>query len=329
MSPILYDNHLFCVTRLLAGIYVHDVEFAELFQTDPYLRHSSAKLPLLSDDSLWAAATVANWGQKITASLSGLNMPESQLHSPKETVDHPFPSNSTLWSNSFHTYLELEVLATSASHLKDKAHDSTEQKYLEDAMMSFYESHIRPDRRRTPDPYCFPVLWHSIYLSLYADINHLELAIGKEGPIEAQNHTASVRSWASSPNGQRCALHAALILRALENERIGTEPPIHIPRIIFRAALVWFCFTNFGSDVPDSPRLVEYLELEKIGVNCQSLLFEANGFKHFRPTTPESSTFCGLLDMLERVGHWRISQLFSSILKLLLSDAKDNERVAR
>jgi hypothetical protein len=194
--------------------------------------------------------------------------------------------------------------------------------------MSFYESHIKPDRRPTPDPYCLPVLWNSTFFSLYADINRLELVIGKEGLAEAQQHIPYVRSWASSPDGQRCALHAFLILRELEQERIGTEPPIHIPRIIFRAAIVWFCYTTFGSDTQHYRQNADFPELERIGINAQSLLFEGHGFKLFRPSTSESSTFCGLMDLLQRVGHWGISQLLSSILGLLISDVKADERCA-
>lgn len=245
------------------------------------------------------------------------------MRSPGTTASHVLPL-STPPSNDFRFYVELEGLAASAIEAKISPHDSKQQKSFEGTLMTFHQSHIRSNRGQTPDPYCLPVLWHSIFVSLYTDINRLELVIGKEGFTEAQNHVAYARSWASSLDGQRCALHAALILRELEQHNVGTEPPIHVPRIIFRATLVWFCYTNFGSDTANSHQSVEFPELQKIGVNASRLLFEANGFKLAHPTTSDSSTFCGLADMLSRVGHWGVSQLFASIVNLLLPSVKDN-----
>lgn len=180
------------------------------------------------------------------------------------------------------------------------------------------------------DPYCLPILWHSIFFSLYANIDHLELVIGKEGFDEAQRHVDCVRDWASSSDGQRCALHAALILRELGLENLRTEPPLHVPRIIFRAALIWFCYIKFGVDTAVNLRqTVEFPELSGIGINSETLLFEANGFKLFRPTISESSTFCGLVDILPRIGHWGTCRLFNSILKLLLPEVKEDEMYAK
>ncbi|OQE42909.1 hypothetical protein PENCOP_c003G07360 [Penicillium coprophilum] len=314
--------------RLLAGIHIHDVEISELFLTDTYLRHSPEKLPPLSDDDLWAATTVEIWSEKIRSRLSGSSMHETHSRPPDTTAGQAPLQSSPISSSGFHAYLELEGLGTSAIEAND-TNSSTQRQYCEDNLIAFHESHIGPSKGHNEDPYCLPVLWHSIFFSLYANANRLELVIGKEGFTESQHHIAYARSWASSPDGQRCALHAALILRELEQKNIGTEPPIHIPRIIFRAALIWYCYTRFGSDTANSQQNLEFPELQKIGLDHQRLLFEANGFKASRPTTAESSTFCGLMDILPRAGHWGISQLFSSILDLLLPDVKDDERYSR
>ena len=260
-------------------------------------------------------------------------LPDSDIYKarsrpPDTTADQAPLQLSRLSSDGFHVYLELQALSTSAAEARN-TNSPTRRQSCEDTLMVFHESHVSPKTEHTPDPYCLPVLWHSIFLSLYANINRLELVIGKEGFTESQNHVAYARSWASSPDGQRCALHAALILRELKQKKIGTEPPIHIPRIIFRAALIWFCYTRFGSDTASSQQDVEFPELQNIGLGTQSLMFEANGFKASRPTTAESSTFCGLVDILRRAGHWGISQLFASLLDLLLPDVQDDEKYAR
>ncbi|KAJ5798662.1 uncharacterized protein N7503_006167 [Penicillium pulvis] len=316
--------------RLLAGVHVHDVEISELFLTDPYLRHSPKRLPPLSDDDLWAATTVEDWSQKMMSRLSSSknHIYGTHLHPPETIVNEATLSSSAPPKSDFHNYLELEGLAASAIEAKNTS-DPTERRSFENILINFHKLHISPNRGHKVDSYCLSTLWHSIFFSLYADINRLELAIGKEGFAEAENHVEHVRSWASSQDGQCCALHAALILRELEKENIGTEPPMHIPRIIFRAALVWFCYTRFGTDTTDSRLTMQSSALQRIGVNCQRLLFEANGFKVLRPTASESRTFSGLVDILSRAGHWGISQLMWSILNLLLPDVKDEERYVR
>ncbi|KAF4770861.1 hypothetical protein HAV15_012907 [Penicillium sp. str.  len=314
--------------RLLAGIHIHDVEISELFLTDTYLRHSPEKLPPLSDDDLWAATTVEDWSGKIMSRLPGSSMHETHSRPPDTTVDQAPLQLFPLSSNGLNAYLELEGLGTCAAEANN-TNSPTQRQYCEDNLMNFYESHIGLNKEHSPDPYCLPVLWHSIFFSLYSNANRLELVIGKEGFTESQNHVAYARSWASSPDGQRCALHAALVLRELEQQNIGIEPPIHIPRIVFRAALIWFCYTRFGSDTATPQQNLEFPELQKIGLNHQRLLFEANGFKTSRPTTADSSTFCGLVNILPRAGHWGISRLFASILDLLLPDVKDDERYGR
>ncbi|OJK03482.1 hypothetical protein ASPACDRAFT_111274 [Aspergillus aculeatus ATCC 16872] len=107
----------------------------------------------------------------------------------------------------------------------------------------------------------------------------------------------------------------------MDQTSFGVEPPIHIPRVVFRAALVWFCYTTFGSDAldADQPALV-FPRLTRLGINCQQLLFEANGFSVSRPRASGSSTLCALVDCLRRIGHWEISRRFTTILSVLLPD---------
>ncbi|KAJ5757372.1 uncharacterized protein N7511_006066 [Penicillium nucicola] len=315
--------------RLLAGIHVHDIEISELFLADPYFRHSPSKLPPLSDDDLWLAKTSKEWAHKMTFHISHSQSYASNSRPLTRSADEPRLSNSISPFNGFSTYLELGSLAASAVEAKS-TNNTAQQNFYEDAMVNFYDSKIASRGSQTTETYFLTVLWHSAFISLYADTNCIELAIGKEGLAESELHREHIREWASSTNAQRCALHATLILHELQKSPIGTEPPLHVPRIVFRAALIWFCYTEFGSTMSiNRHSSVEFPELQKIGINCQRLTFEANGFKVLRPTISESSTLCGLLDILPRVGHWGISRLFASILNLLVPDTKDDERFPR
>lgn len=285
----------------------------------PFLRHSVAKLPDVAEDGLWEASTAEEWGRELerltTASAlsDGPLTPSGSDISSRRQVKGRYPSSPC----GLREYLELETIAASVMEKRNSCSIRTSE-YCE-VLMSFYEAYLR---RETKDLYFLQILWHYIFISVFVDIDRLELAVGREGFETAQGHWDYVRQWASSADGQRCALHGALILRHLEGISLGAEPPIHIPRAMFRAALIWFCYSEFVGEAPGIlPNVMDFPELSKLGVNCQRVLFEANGFKSLRPKALESSTFCGLVDILERIGHWGISRKFASILRLLVPSA--------
>ena len=180
------------------------------------------------------------------------------------------------------------------------------------------------ENNHTAEKFSLPVLWHSVCISLFVDINRLELAVGKSGYEQAQAHRSYAHDWACSMAGHRCALHGALILRHLESTALATEPAIHVPRVAFHAALVWFSYCEFGRGSSGVlPATAYFPELSELKLNCQRLLFEANSFKSVRPNVEECRTFYALIDMLERIGHWGISHKFAAILRVMLSETAE------
>ncbi|KAL2837465.1 hypothetical protein BJY01DRAFT_44939 [Aspergillus pseudoustus] len=338
--------------RIAAALHIHDVEIAELFITDPYLRHSTAKRPVLCSDELWIASTAETWSKLMVQHLastqgaervSGLSHPPALRAAPR-----------------FHAYLELEAMSASIIEGKNMPpenetdHDRHLNEPLPNHVVSiltgFYTCHIKPyhhhQRERTAaDPFCLLALWHGVFISLCTDIDSLEIAIGREGSRQATSPriTNYVRAWANSAQGQRAALHAALILRHLEQLPLAAEPPIHVPRIIFRAAIAWYCYAKYYQ--PASSRLQQqhphqqpssggtgtvqhFPELKGMEVNCHKVLFEASGSRSGarRSVMAESTTFCGLVDLLQRMGHWGLSANLAGILKLLLPGPDKEER---
>jgi hypothetical protein len=107
---------------------------------------------------------------------------------------------------------------------------------------------------------------------------------------------------------------------------LGVEPAIHVPRALYRAATVWYAYTEFGrdpdtsfSEIPPSPD-INFPELSFLKLNSEVLLFEANGYRTSKPKTSESSTLCGLVDLLHRIGHWGLSRIFAEQLSFLLKE---------
>ncbi|KAL2825361.1 hypothetical protein BDW59DRAFT_179915 [Aspergillus cavernicola] len=308
--------------RIAAALHIHDVEMAELFVTDPYLRHSSPKRPFLCDDELWAATTAEEWSKLMTHRLTSLQAVDYDNASPKTT-------------SRLHAYLELEGIAASIleSRSLEFGSDILQEPadYVTPTLIRFYMFHIKPYQKEY-DQFCLLALWHSIFISISTNIDYLELAIGKEGSRQANSPliTEYLRTWANSPNGQRAALHAALILSHLEQLPLATEPPIHVPRVIFRAAIAWYCYTKYQPTSEQSQqqttRILQFPELKEMNVNCQKVLFEAKGSRSGRSAMAESSTFCGLVDLLQRMGHWGLSMRLAGILRLLLPDIDEEER---
>ena len=91
-------------------------------------------------------------------------------------------------------------------------------------------------------------LWHYTWISLYVDLNVLELAIGREGPDLSRSTIDYVDSWASSNESLRCLLHAWLLQDYIVRMPTGPFFAIHIPRILFSAAVIWHCFITYCPD---------------------------------------------------------------------------------
>ncbi|KAE8374198.1 hypothetical protein BDV26DRAFT_300374 [Aspergillus bertholletiae] len=311
--------------RIAAGIRIHDLEISKLFLTDPYMRNAASELPVLAEDDLWSAPRAVDWKKAITPHL--LDPRSGDICGQPPTPTAPASKKaSASWVHAFQDTFELDAISSSIQEARASGSD-VERKHNDASLIKFYEAHIAARRGQALYNYGLRISWHSSFIALYADINQLELVIGREGFDEAQLHIADVRKWACSENGSRCALHAAMILRELEHVDLGSEPPIHIPLMIFRAAIIWYCYTTFGTDTPDTVRRpLNFPELSNLGIDCQKLLFEANGFKASRPTSSDSYTFCGLVDMLQRIGHWGISRRFASILAVLLPNVVEDER---
>ncbi|GFF99303.1 uncharacterized MFS-type transporter C1271.10c [Aspergillus udagawae] len=341
--------------RIAAGLYIHDIELAQLSFSDPFLGSGLSKLPPISDENLWAAPTAEAWATALTGPLS--NLTNGSTYSPLEAPAH-IPSAPGTPNNRLYAYLELQRMAVSiiqgrsSGDFSQRQHHRQQQHQQQQhttSLITFYNTYIlTPHRRKPPpaDPYLLPALWHSLFISLSTDLNRLELVIGREGHHEAQRHTDYAHAWARSPDGLRSALHASMILHELEAASLAAELPIHAPRILFRAAIAWFCYTKYGapgsgdanadanSDAnvqrtgSSSPSTMpalhrqfgQFPEFHILPVAPPQVLYEVTGLRSFRPNTPETGTFRRFVDVLQRVGHWGVSRNYAYLLSLLFPE---------
>lgn len=229
----------------------------------------------------------------------------------------PSPIDSGIQKPQIFTiYCELEGISAlilesrELGTLSETAHDR------EMALLRFHDDYIDSALAMDTDTFCLGILWHLAYISLLTDLNQLEICTGRDGHGPSQRHMEYATTWAQSQDARRCAVHGALILRKAEKMWIGPEPAVHVPRALFCAALIWYSYVEFGQDNSDSGPIgrIDAPELKKLGICGQKLLFEAQGFKHTRPTRLDCMTLCDLHDLLKRIGHSGISQKFASLI---------------
>jgi hypothetical protein len=310
--------------RLWAAVSILDAELSELLLSEPLLRRF-APSDLVSEDDLWTAPSAQAWGNAV----------RHRLEQPRISISPSSPSSQAI---EFRSYVELEGITSAISDATNSLENNRRDLLLvkcQPVLMSFYDRYLHPLQPLSApqwykDKFCLQALWHANFLSLLADLDRLEQALGREGFDEAQRNTGYACAWANSSDGLRCAIHAVLILHLLETLPAGgTEPAIHVPRVLFRATIIWFCYLKFGvrdpsewyeqSQACSNPNSL--LELRHISANPVNLLFESLDFQQRRPSPSESSTTCRYVDLMGRIGHWGLFRQLGAVGAVLLHGA--------
>ena len=312
---------------MAAGLHILDTEISELVLTHPLLQHEEQLLPLTASHELWVAPNAAQW-----KTILGRQQDISVLNRDYADVVVAVPGTSTCGTGhpyGFQQYITLEGINARVAEARTShaTRDQTISTQLECQLIQFFDKHLHSKEDISAnDPFCLEVLWHLAFISLLVDFDRLEPAIGRDGYEESLLYRDYIHEWSASPNARRCALHGAMILRKLQNTPLGMEPAIHVPRALYRAATVWYVYSVYGRDVdPSSPETppsddVEFPEFSRMKINSLALLFEAHSYRISKPKVSESSTLCGLVDLLHRIGHWGLSRKFAGQLTFLLKE---------
>jgi len=253
-------------------------------------------------------------------------------HSQNEFYERPssplragFETRVNIQLNSnqdFATYQLLQdTSATIAAKRLDKKFDPSAETPILNELLSFHQSFLATPINAS-DPFDLRILWHLALMNLFADFDLLERAVGRDGP-PGEHLVVQTQTWSTSSEAVRCAMHGALIVQALGNFPLKQEPALHTPRAIFFAGIVWYCYATFAPPgigvTVDNLMSTKFSDLEQLGVDAPSLLFETQGFKHARPSDPETNVIlCTAADILRRLGHFEISRKYSTILSELI-----------
>ncbi|KAK5065134.1 hypothetical protein LTR84_000970 [Exophiala bonariae] len=238
-------------------LHIHDAELAALFHHEPIFRHNTASLPTISSAELFNAPSAAVWAARLRK--------EEQI-----SILDPKLSAGSRESWAIETRQRTPMLLRYA-RLSGLSASIAECRYLKQLtfeMIAKLESELIFWHRNfsehmgtigdhngalssttTEAPFSLMPLWHYSFITLMADINVLELAIGKEGSDVASSVREYVVSWLSSPDSKRCLLHALLLQNFMVNTSMGSVMAIHTPRILFASAVCWACYMLYRPSV--------------------------------------------------------------------------------
>ncbi|KAL6884459.1 fungal-specific transcription factor domain-containing protein [Trichoderma evansii] len=303
--------------RVLAALHIHDSEFATIFHHEPLLRHEPGRLPRCCTDELFIASTAAQW-QTMIKSLQSSPV-SSELQNRTSSMGMNVMPNSYSFMNAY-------VLLSGHNAAIQEARCET----LSEAMIgnfrcrltTWYEVYFPSIRQPSRDPHCLIVLWHEAFMSLYICFDLLERVIGREGLSMRDGDLARIRDLVAGLEGQRCVVHAMLIYKRLQTLPISAEPAIHVPKALFYAGLVVYCYAKFRPN-EGSHSDIDIPELRSSDLGRVSAQIPAEpptaSLRQFDP-----SALYNITDLLRRQGHWELSRRFSSILEALIDDLADS-----
>lgn len=311
--------------RLGMALYVHDAEIASTLHHEILLPSRSRRTPSSDADVLFNVQTPQEWIAQYRDRTSLLATPASETSSRSGAAETPYERLLSIPINChFSVYAALEEIL--ASVVQVRIDDMLDNKFIENlhsCLLTFrsqYGHQSSPARQSEPLQGGNIVLCHLIWISLHADIDLLERAVGRDGPNLDPTDLAKVHGWARSDNARRAVAHSIMIRKSLEHFPLTSEPALHVPRSLFSSAICLFCYVKYG-DSEEAQQQLDFPEFQQLNVSVTSLLREARGSKP-RPDE-QLGTMYGFVDLLQRIGHWEISRKFASILGTVIHAEAD------
>jgi hypothetical protein len=302
--------------RVQVALNVHDAELATLLHHQPIRSHRFRQYPRLASDALFASPTASKWAALYRQSVR--TEPESPVYTRLSRSSDPFPSTGL--KSRFTAYGILESInARLVDAKQSQEFDHIVCHEISNLLIEWWQTYYTSNR----DPFCLPVLWHSIFISLYADLDLLEQAIGRDGAGPSLEASTPVSEWACSLNASRCLVHASLIARHLDNMSISAEAAIHVPRALFSAALSYLCVAQYAPKHVVSVEAFASPEIKLLGEEVSSgVCFPELGSSGGQSMVADLDHLYRLIDLLQRGGRWGISQSFANVLSTALEAGK-------
>jgi len=171
-------------------------------------------------------------------------------------------------------------------------------------------------------------LWHSGWLAILCDVDQLEIALGREGAVGAQEIQDDMRKWAMSEAARHALLHAFLIQKALAAVTVSEWPAIHVPRCAYQAGLVFCGIAKFagrgnsifpnGNSRDSLERLVDVKMLVEVGTLGPYDWWTLDHEYDIPTKMPEHAH--SMSSLLRRIGPWGLSLNLARTLEAVLGE---------
>lgn len=321
--------------RLALALYIHDIEIACLFSREPYLRHQSIVYSLCSPDESFEASTAEEW-QKVCLDQSH----SSRRLQPVKIADwvHRDCSETaagalacSIETSSFAAYASLANLgAYLVEQVQSGPLSSAHVAVHSSGLAKWYRAYLSGLRNSSIDSLCLRILWHHYSSLLYVDVWSVERSLDAQSE---QSVVPPTIAWAASDRAA-CAMFHTFLLQKLASELpMRTIPPIHLPRTIFTAGVVFAAYSRFAPHANgrlDSStgyrHLVSSWEDWMLAMPCTKLLAESEGQQPKQVVSSvctalsqrTSSLPYGCIDLLRKLSRWGVSSVFADTLQSYL-----------
>jgi hypothetical protein len=298
------------------ALQIHDSELSALLHRQPFFKSVKAINSSPPTYRSFEAITSMSWASSArercgsdTITVHG----NCQLH-PRDL---------------FTAYIKLQVIGSKIGEdrLQENLNQDTFRAHQE-ALLHWHEYYAESIEEADPEHLCMISLWHWTYMHLLVDLDQLECAIGRDGPDGVQEAVSYVLNWVSAPESSRCVLHAFLLQKQVQSLRFDQTPAIHIPRILFSAVIVWYCYIKYGPgndilDPSNTPFDTSLPEFKAVGPKALKQLTSITSLSWNQGALSciKATTLCELGGLLRRINEWGSAGTFAKVVAQLI----DNE----
>lgn len=243
-------------------LHIHDAELAALFHHEPVFRHAISHIPVPAPTDVFQAQSAAKWETKYRLYQRSLKFDEAEQPINPSTESRTQTRKAGIVSqkkgkyrSELYSWGKLSGIGASicerrhlnilsSKEVTDFEFDLANWFNLAGGCCGWGQFQIltQPDH-----PFCLRPLWHHTFISLHADLNVMEQAVGREGTNLSPHLLSYIQAWISSPESKRCLLHALCIQGLVAATTLNSTIAIHTPRTLFAAALCWHCYIVYSS----------------------------------------------------------------------------------
>lgn len=245
--------------RISVSLMRLDSAYATFLRSAPIVRVGNIEVLLPCDDALFAAKSATEWYSMLSDEHLPTTMPAiSRIASIDQMIGHTFLNYYAL--HAVLNYLQLRSLDAHQKLLDYQAVQPEDQFILVPyeyyctepslhdlplhivAFVDSYQSLLSRFPTDWQKTNCL-VFWHFLCLSLTANHDLFEIAVGREGPKAAASAIHKIAIWARTAAARRALIHAASIYRLLSERQQSEMNSLYAAFATFAGALVITLYT--------------------------------------------------------------------------------------